>query len=590
MSRFKKIISVVLSFSILLSVAAIKFSLNVAAATVKVAMVYATAVSVRETPSTNGKKLDSISSREVTVIGDSSAEWLNVTYIKDGKQYTGYIFNNPDWVYITEYNYDDSFENQLSKFPESYRGALRELYSKYPNWKFIPDFVNMSFEEAVRLQESEKQTQGGISWRTMGQGSYDWNTGKWVENNGGWFYASREAIAYYMDPRNFLNSSEIYMFLKQEFDYGSHYTEEGLAKIVAGTFLANGYSDPNDPAYEGSYIKVLMEAGKQSGISPYILASALIQEQGSKGTSSLISGEHGCYNFFNYGASGKTKELVIQNGVATAKKYGWTTRSASIIGGAKKYKNGYIGIGQDTYFLQDFNIHFPIVDEDTGIKQITHQYAEAVHDARGKGFQMNKLYSGITDSSLTFRIPVYTSIPSTVSPKPADNNNYNNYYFKNISVSGLTPSFGMFTYSGYNLHVTDDTIIDVTVPDTAAYASSTEFALNQGNNIVTLTVQSQSGYTNSYTINVNADKACTLYINRIGGSLVSGGPHKNGDVNGDGKISAGDMANIRLHLLGKYTLGGANLTAADINKDGKISASDLANVRLHLLGKYTIKD
>ena len=76
-------------------------------------------------------------------------------------------------------------------------------------------------------------------------------------------------------------------------------------------------------------------------------------------------------------------------------------------------------------------------------------------------------------------------------------------------------------------------------------------------------------------------------------SITSSAPPKpvivKGDTNGDGKITLSDLANIRLHLLGKFVLKDNNSLGADTNKDGKISLNDLANVRLHLLGLYTIK-
>lgn len=630
MTHFKKIVSVVLSVTILLSVVTVGFPLNISAATVKVAYINGSDVNVRKSASTSSEKVDTISHREVTVTG-TSGNWLKVQYKSSGKTKKGYIYNNNDYVYITDYDLEASFKNQLKNFPESYHDALKELHKKYPNWNFIPDKVDLSFNEAVSMQmeDMRKQVSGSghpVSWRSMGKGSYDWDTGLWQYTNGGWTGASKQTIAYYMDPRNFLNDEEIYMFLKQGYEYGS-YTEKGLEKILEGTFLAKGYSDPkNTEGYNGSYIKILMEAGKQSGVSPYVLAAALRQEQGANGTSELISGTYvsptkgkkyykGYYNFFNYSASGGNTTAVIENGLDYAKEMGWNTRAKSIIGGAKKFIEGYIEIGQDTYFYQDFNINF--------YNRLWHQYAQAVHDARSKGYSLNKVYKDAEKSELTFRIPVYSSMPETASKRPVENNKRNNYYFSDIEVSGLTPSFSRYNYE-YDLRVTDDTVIDVEYPDTATFASKREFSLKKGTNNITLKVKSQTGYTNSYKITITATKACMLYIN-ISGSSVNDKPntsdktesensssnssqntsssedkkepdsgeseptYKLGDVNGDSKITASDMANIRLHVLGKYILKQNNFKAADINKDGKITASDMANVRLHLLGKYKIK-
>ena len=123
-----------------------------------------------------------------------------------------------------------------------------------------------------------------------------------------------------------------------------------------------------------------------------------------------------------------------------------------------------------------------------------------------------------------------------------------------------------------------DTVIDVKFQSTASLATAKGYALKKGTNSIVLKVKSQTGYTTSYTISVNAKKAATLYINT--GSTVT---IKNGDVNGDGKSTVSDMANIRLHLLKKYTLKDNASKAADVNNDGKITVSDMANIRLHLL-------
>lgn len=603
MTQTRKVISTILCVALIFTTVAFNFNLNVSAATLKIAYIDGTDVSVRAKASTDSTRLDRISNRSVTVIG-TSGSWIKVRYVCNetdansegnyGKQIVGYIRNTVDdyWVKISEYDLEADFETQLAKFPESYREDLKALHEKYPNWRFVPDFIDMSFTQAVALQDvgMRKQVDSTkLSWRSMRPGSYDWDAKEWISTNGGWYGASREMIKHYMDARNFLNENEIYMFLNQSYDMGV-YTEAGLKKIVAGTFLEKGYTDSKDTAYEGSYIKVIMEAGKQSGVSPYIIASKIIQEQGSKGESSLISGNYnttykGYYNFFNYKASGGTKEAVIVNGLKYAKSQGWNSRSAAIIGGAKEFAMGYIENGQDTYFYQDFNIHFP----ESGLN---HQYAQAVHDARSKGYNLNKFYSSDTKSELTFIIPVYSSLPTKKAAKPAQSDKLNNYYLDKLSIKGLTPTFDRFTYS-YDLEMTGDAIIEVKKPSTATLTSAEYFELKKGTNTVTIKVKSQSGYTTSYKISVKATKDCILYVNKktesSGGEETPKPTYKLGDINNDGKITVSDMANVKLHLLNKYSLEGDAAKAADINGDNKITISDMANIKLHLLGKYVIK-
>ena len=81
----------------------------------------------------------------------------------------------------------------------------------------------------------------------------------------------------------------------------------GLKNIISGTFLDRPYYDSQFPNGDGDYSQAIMKAASESMVSPYIIASKIIQEQGVDGTSALISGTHpvytGYYNFFNVGAS-----------------------------------------------------------------------------------------------------------------------------------------------------------------------------------------------------------------------------------------------------------------------------------------------
>ena len=258
-----------------------------------------------------------------------------------------------------------------------------------------------------------------------------------------------------------------------------------------------------------------------------------------------------------------------------AKSKGWNTPEKALIGGAEFCLNDYTNIGQNTYYYMDYNVKNP--------SSISHQYATAVHDAVSKG---KLVLPGITDKSikLDFYIPVYKNT-GAVAALPKESNKLNNYYFKSLSVSGLTPSFSMFVYD-YALAVSGDTNIAYTVPDGAAYAGNTSFKLKKGENTVVLPVRSQSGYTNDYTITVKADRDCTL---TVGGSAP---PQEQefmrGDTNGDGYIDMLDLANVKRHILGVISLNGKNLKAADTNGDDHIDILDLANIKRHIMGVITL--
>lgn len=553
----------------------------------------ATNVNVRADASKNSESYGMLSKVYVTIngqkMGDDGYIWYNITY----NDITGYM--RSDFIKKIEVQPDKSFEEQLAAFPPSYRSQLKLLHAQYPNWKFYADNIDLTLDEAVGLELIKKVYEDKenkyFSWRSMDKGSHDWGSGEWVsKENKRWYYVSREVIKYYMDPRNFLNSGYIYSFMKQNYDPTSQ-TEEGLQKIVSGTFLEKGYSDPNDTAYGGSYIKVIMAAAQSSGVNPYILAGTIIQEQGycTDGKfPGLISGNYpgyeGYYNFFNVNATGNSPTV---KGLEHAKSKGWTTRSKAIIEGAQFCGDNYVSAGQNTYFYINYNIKEP--------DRLWHQYAEAVHNAAESGKKVSKTYIDLKYAELDFLIPVYKNMSSTVSELPAKNDSLNNYYFNSISVSGLTPTFSRFTYD-YDLKISADTVVKVTMPSGASYAGAPYFRLKAGQNRVTLTVKAQTGYTNDYVIDVLADKAYVLYVDS-GAGITPIDPDTEptpdptpepqimrGDTNGDGKITLIDLANVQRHLLGVIELTGDKFAGADTNKDGKISLIDLANIQRHLLG------
>jgi hypothetical protein len=61
-----------------------------------------------------------------------------------------------------------------------------------------------------------------------------------------------------------------------------------------------------------------------------------------------------------------------------------------------------------------------------------------------------------------------------------------------------------------------------------------------------------------------------------------------GDVNGDGQVTGIDYLLIKRHVIGGYTLDGANLAACSIETSGKVTSSDYLLVKRSVLGTYTI--
>ena len=62
-----------------------------------------------------------------------------------------------------------------------------------------------------------------------------------------------------------------------------------------------------------------------------------------------------------------------------------------------------------------------------------------------------------------------------------------------------------------------------------------------------------------------------------------------GDINGDGKISLIDFANIKAYMLGNKEFTSYDKYAADANGDGSISLIDFAQFKAHMLGNLTLE-
>ena len=449
--------------------------------------------------------------------------------------------------------------------PSIYSSYISTLQSLFPNAVFEFDYIDEDFSEVVSNEEGIKKVQLSTadSWKALLSTNYDWDTGTWISSEGGWTYASYEVIAYYMDPRNFLNEDYIYMFLEQS--YSDSETVEDIKAILDGTFLC-------------VYAEYILEAARESGVSSYILAAVLLSEQGEDETSltsGTYAGYEGYYNFFNINATGSTTAEVIENGLEYAKEQGWDTVEKSIVGGAEFYANKYYSYGQDTYYYMHYNVI-------NGSSNYWHQYATSVWAAYNSAAGVASVYESLKDAELTFRIPIYNNMPSEAAEKPASSSNLNNYYFMGLSASEgtLSPSFDMYTDS-YTLTVSGDTVLNYMLPDGAEYAGSASYALSKGTNTVTLSVRSQTGYTRSYTVTVSASCDCTL-------TVVSGATEVllYGDANGDGKISSADYVAVKNHILGKDVITDeALLVLADANQDGKISSADYVWIKNKILGR-----
>lgn len=415
------------------------------------------------------------------------------------------------------------YENYLSSqgFPESYWPNLEALHDQYPQWIFKAQNVGLNWDDVVSAESSVGKNLVSKysldSWKSFEYGAYDFSNKDWVSfDSGSWVSASREIITYYLDPRNFINSSTIFMFLNQSYD-SSTQTIDGVHKIVSGTFMDSSFPESG----YSSYSDVIMEAANESGVNPYVLASSIVQEQGTSGSSDSISGTYpgyeGIYNYFNDGAyadtitiNGKPVSMTaVQRGlwwaagayitnISTSYNRPWNSRAKAIIGGAIYYGSNYVSIGQNNLYFKKFNVVHK--------SYYTHQYMTNVQAAESEAKNLKKAYANMMDMNYTFNIPVYSNMPDSAAVKPtADLNNDN--LLSSLSVDGysLTPTFTTYGTS-YDLIVDKDThsihINASTIDSGASITSPTTVSLNDGDNDVPVVVRAPSGVERTYTLNV----------------------------------------------------------------------------------------
>ncbi len=315
----------------------------------------------------------------------------------------------------------DSFENQISAFPNSYKVYLRELHKKYPNWTFQAVNTGLNWNDVVSAEnEGEKSlisSSAGDVFKSKESGDYDSSTDKYTQYDAGFVRANALAVGYFVDPRNFLNESGIFQF--EQLSFSSDITVDVVEQVLKGSFMSNKkitYYDKNGKSHTLNikYSQAIYNAGKEYNVNPCYLASKIINEVGVNGsgsTSGKYSGYEGYYNFYNIGAT--SSSTPIKNGLKYASQNGsyqrpWTDPQKAIMGGAEFIASGYISKGQDTGYFQRFNVSPNAVSV-----TYTHQY---MSDISGAYFQSNTTYNTYNSLSMlglkrVFKIPVYNNMP-----------------------------------------------------------------------------------------------------------------------------------------------------------------------------------
>ena len=346
-------------------------------------------------------------------------------------------------------------------FPEDYAVSLTRLHLLHPEWEFVPLVILETDSDYTWSYVIDRETEHPKTNLIPAGSSYA--AYRHPTNNtlydAGYHQPSREAVEYFMDPRNFLNEADIFQFY--DLSRPGECSEQALYAVLEGTFMANTVLENGK-----TYARNLMDIGEELGVDPVYLAVKLRQEQGTAGTSPIISGQcgstllrfyeeqtqttasgqtvsppapgsedagallelNGLYNPFNVGASGNGVYSIYKNAMLRAREgsesfaaewggsAAWDTVWKGLYGGAEFIRDRYINQYQSTIYLQKFNVDGRVPD-----RNFWSQYMQNVAGALTEGRTLYQFFAtnDMLDTPCRFLIPVYAGMEEE-SPDPAN--------------------------------------------------------------------------------------------------------------------------------------------------------------------------
>ena len=228
-------------------------------------------LNVRSSASTSSSKIGWLAEgASVTILSGPSGGWYNIKYGTG----TGYV--SADYIKVSgsgnndsstpSYTYSASFEEAIKSFPESYKAKLRILHELHPSWVFVACNTNLEWNTVI-----SKECKPGVNTIINSMPAAYISNESWALVNGrpkifdagGYVAASKAAIEYYMDPRNFLNESSLFQFLSNEYNSGITDAQylTGINNIVSGSFMdkSKGFPESGYP----TYASLFLTAGKE---------------------------------------------------------------------------------------------------------------------------------------------------------------------------------------------------------------------------------------------------------------------------------------------------------------------------------------
>lgn len=600
-----------------------------------------TDVNLRSSPGGNltGKKVSCGEKVKINSTKEGSGTCGYYYNITDSKGNSGYVcgyYVNTTKLSSTAINYyntkeslDEYYQALRNKgFPESYLPYLAEIHARHPNWIFDAEKMNIDFSTAVENENAYGRNllEGAYfsqNYLSMGINTYDILNDIFYDysTEEGWYDASSEAVAYYMDPRTYLN--EKYIFAFESLKFNSSHNSDIIKKVLASqTFWPKVYQ-----GYDGNIYDDIIKATEAVDVSSVHIASRIKQEiTGISESDPRLGGTFnyngqnysGYYNFFNIKVYGDNK---IVNGMVYAMNNGWNTPFNAVYGGAKFIGEDYISINQDTMYYQKFDVS-------TTNGHYTHQYMQNLAaPIQETNTTYNTYVNNLSDylnTAIKFTIPVYENMSNyaVVAPSVGNPNNY----LKDIKIDNKTVTNFSYDEFSYDItvpgNVNSINISATPINSKASVKGTGNIPITNKETTITLTVTSESGRSRNYVINVTKDEVedietveLSYILNNIGIKYnenyiygISEDTDIKSLINNVSKVSAYASATIKdkdgnsktsgvFKTGDKVTISNSKdeitltiLMYGDINGDGKIDKDDCLAILRHLNGYTTLND
>ena len=587
----------------------------------------------------------------VVVLGSGTTNLYKISYDNGTIGYTTkkYVINVDKSVLTTDAltsgvePYNDYCNSLVTLgFDKSYCPYLYYLHSKHPNWKFVPDVLKITLEEAA-IEQTERSVLATN------------NQNYWLNkatHEGSYHYVNASVTASFLDPRNSLFEETIFQFL--DFESSKDFTNNVAMAKIAGTGNLSKYYD------------VFKKAGSDNGVNPLHLMARSKQEGANSATYNSVAGIFttnvssdptyaynktargnsldGYYNYYNIGAWYGSGYSAIGRGLAYAGgflekdecydvvngvgKYNvtrcgdlsyfrpWNSADKAIIGGANFISETYVKKGQNTNYYEKFN-----VSSKTQYSLYSHQYMTNIH---APAQEANSIWSavvagGLENEMFEFHIPVYKNMPAD-NYNPVDKNTNSKLSAITINDKNYAEFDSDVTEYNYNL-VTDLDTFKVgakTVESTSTILGTGDYNFVNGVAKVEIIVTAEDESTTTYVINVkkvipeenitvtqiiskmgvkvnedimyaiSPDIAVTTLINTVtknkGEAIVT---DSSGKSKTSGVFVTGDKITIKGTTENKMFVIAVR---GDVNKDGKVTILDLLLIQKHILGKTKLEN